>query len=381
LINDLSEKCYNLVTSPWYTDRWPGIMPIQKQGHTEFNTLHGGWRYSTSIGGPVTGKHADVCVVDDPVKPSDADASSASTGAMVQKATAWLGTSMASRAFDKAKFVNVLVMQRITSFDPCAEMLQRKGVVHLNIPALFDPGKAYVTPFGRDPRTEVDQPMGTATNLTRANFDAMAARMGGWSSPGAQAQLQQNPHPKGGRVFKSSTFRTFETIAYPLRKGFNVISIDANFKNADEASDIGLVRIGALLPKLRVYSARSERGGLIETIAMLKQELLEGGPASAILIEDKANGSAIIELLRRKHSNIVAIIPLESKDARAHATNVYYEGAAVEHAIDMRGMGCKEFQSMLEVYPGGLKRDVIDALITGAAVLREQGPDSVEEGR
>lgn len=369
LINDLSEKTYKLVTSPWYTERWPGVMPPGRQGHTEFSTAHGGWRYSTSIGGPITGKHADACIVDDPVKPSDADANSADTGAMVKKATTWLGSSMASRSFDKAKFVNVLVMQRITEYDPCADMLKREGVVHLNIPALFNPRTAFVTPFGRDPRTEIDEPMGTATNLTRANFDAMARRMGGWDSPAAQAQLQQNPHPPGGRVFKAANWIRCESIAYPLTKTFNIITVDANFKNAEDASDIAVCRIGALLPKVRIYSARSERGGIIEAIQMIKEEIKEGGRPSAILIEDKANGSGIIQLLKLKLGNVIGVIPTESKDARAHAVNVYYEGKAIEHCNDMRGMGAATLEHMLEAYPGGLKRDVVDAISQGVMYL------------
>jgi phage terminase large subunit-like protein len=166
-------------------------------------------------------------------------------------------------------------------------------------------------------------------------------------------------------VFKSSNFLHCESVAYPLARAFNIISVDANFKNAEDASDIALVRLGSALPKIRVYAARSERGGLIEAIAMIKQEIKEGGRPSAILIEDKANGSAIIELLRKKIGNVVAILPKESKDARAHATNVYYEGRAIEHCNDMRGMGREAFEKMLEAYPGGLKRDIIDALAQG----------------
>jgi phage terminase large subunit-like protein len=98
---------------------------------------------------------------------------------------------------------------------------------------------------------------------------------------------------------------------------------------------------------------------------MVQQEIKEGGRPSAILIEDKANGSGIIQLLRQKLGNVIGIIPTESKDARAHAINVYYQGKAIEHCTDMRGMGCQAFEHMLEVYPGGLKRDVIDALTQG----------------
>jgi phage terminase large subunit-like protein len=362
LATGLAEKHYDLVTSPWYSDRWRA-MPPGRQGVTEFHTAARGWRYTTSIGGAITGQHADFLIIDDPVKPSDADASAAETSAAVKKAVEWLGSSAASRAFDKANFVNVLVMQRITEFDPSEEMLKRPGVVHLNIPALYEPTRAYSTPYGKDPRTREGEQLGTTTNTTKENFDALAARMGGWTSPTAEAQLQQRPSPKGGLMFKDENFGKFDILAHPLIKSFNVISVDANFKKSDESSDIGIVRVGSNLPKLRVYATYSERGGFTRTLELIEEELRAGGRTNAILIEDKANGSALIEILRKKFSNVVALIPLESKEARAQAANVYYEAHSVEHCLQMRGgMGLAQFERFLSVFPRGLKKDVVDAL-------------------
>jgi phage terminase large subunit-like protein len=375
--NAAAEKHYKLVTDPWYTQRWPHVMPIGRQGVTEFETRAKGWRYTTSIGGPLTSKHADVLVVDDPVKPSDADASAADTGAMVKKAVNWLGGTAGSRSYDKTNFVNVMVMQRITEYDPSQRMLERPGVVHLMFPALFEPERACVTPFGADRRIVKGEAISpTSKNASEEAYNAEAAKHGGWHSPTAVAQLQQRPSPPGGLMFKEHNFGKFLSGAYPVLKSFNVISVDANFKNADDASDIGIVRAGATLPKMRVYAAYSERGGFDYTLKMIDREIKEGGRPSAFLIEDKANGTAIIEQMRKKYPNVVALIPTESKMARAHAANIYYEGRATDHATDMRGMGITAFEHALSTFPRGLKKDVIDALTQALLYLASKDQEA-----
>lgn len=378
LADGLAREHYQLVTSPWYTERWPTVMPRTAQGFTHFRTNASGWRFATTIGGAMTGKHADLMVIDDPVKPGDADASAAITGANVQKAVEWLGATAGSRTFDKLNFVTVLVMQRLTEFDPSERMLIREGVVHLMFPALFEVARRCITPWGGDPRTIEGEPMGTGTNLTLAAFSATAkGKFGGWNTPLASAQLQQRPSPPGGLMFRTENFIHFDNILKPL-KGFWVLSVDANFRNSDEASDIGIAIIGSELPKMRIYGAWSERGGFIRTIELIKQIIRRYGRPGAILIEARANGDAIIETLiqREKFPNVIALEPHASKEARAQAANVYYESKSIEHARNLDGLTLAELEHYLETFPRGRKKDIVDAIAQGVIYLASKDIDA-----
>lgn len=364
--HDLAEQTFKLVSSAWYVERWGQVLRPGPQAIGDFETLAGGFRFSTSVGGPLTGKHAHFLGADDPIKPAGVDSLSSEISADVLFANNWWMNTAGSRALDKSKFVRAIIMQRIHESDPSAQMIEG-GAVHIMFPALFEVDRKCVTQWGCDPRTYDGEPIMLTGRLSKAAFDAEAKRLGGWEGPVATAQLQQRPAPKGGVLFKDHTFGHFASIAYPLNRTFSIISVDANFKKAEEASDIGICRIGASLPKIRVYAAYSERGGFMRAIELIEQEIKDGGPPTAILIEDKANGSAIIEILRtvKRLPNVIALCPLESKEARAHAANVYYEAACVEHATDMRGMGLAPFEQLLSTFPRGKKKDIVDALTQG----------------
>ncbi len=384
---ELAAKCFELVTSEWYRERWPGVMPPGNQAVTHFQTAHGGWRYSTTIGGPIIGKHCNAIVVDDPVKPQDTDASAAETSARCAAAGEWLGAASASRAFDKARLVTVLVMQRLTELDPSARLLERPGCVHLMLPAEFEPERVSRTPFGGDRRTEPGELLAYTPNLNAASLAKFAAANGGKNSPVYAAQMQQRPSPPGGLMFKTEHFRHFELVTKPLKGGapkpFWVISVDANFKKSDESSDVGIVLLGSELPKLRLYGAYSARVGWSGTIELLREIIRYYGRPNAILIEDKANGTALIEELvnRYRLPNVIGLDPIASKEARAQAIVPYYEAHSIEHCSQLADapgprLELTEFEHLLETFPRGRRRDVVDALSQGLMWLAARDQDA-----
>lgn len=73
---DLAEKlardCRSVMSSEWYRKTFATRLSAQKQSVQEFVTLKQGNRMATSVGGVLTGRGADLIIIDDPLKPEEA---------------------------------------------------------------------------------------------------------------------------------------------------------------------------------------------------------------------------------------------------------------------------------------------------------------------
>lgn len=377
--------CRDLVRSQWYRERWGDILhPVNSRKEGEYWTRAGGLRFSTSIGGKGTGRHFHGAFVDDPIKPLSVETVNEDIGAQVRTANSWMQTVMPSRTIDARTYVTCIVMQRIHEEDPTGKALEQKlpdgtrSYECLALPARYDPDTHCTTSVGGDWRTTRDE-MLEPKRFPREAEDKRAAGMGGWDGPVASAQLQQAPAPPGGLVFKNETFGQFAASSLPCHKTFLTLSVDANFKEGEVSSDCGITVAGSSLEagaRLYVYHAQSTNVGFIGLLSLVERLLKDWPGIAAILIEDKANGPALIEMLRQKHYNVIAVDPKTSKVARAHAANVLYQARSVYHNQEMAEIAW--FEKALSTYPRGKKKDVVDALSQQLLYLA-QGDDAARD--
>jgi hypothetical protein len=365
-----AQHCKELVRSRWYTDRWGSMLDPQKSRQIGlYFTRAGGFRFSTSIGGKGTGRHGHMFVVDDPVKPPPEDSALAGDVTReIVKANGWLKSVAASRTTDARTYAQILVMQRLAETDPTAGLLANKTdrTCHLYLPSKFDPENPCRTAVGGDWRTVKGEPL-APLRFSSETEDRRAAKMGGWEGPIASAQLQQQPAPPGGLIFKKATFKRFKQATQPIGKCFSVLSVDCNFKKNPINSDVGLTVEGITSTgQILTYWWGSEQLGYVETRARVL-ELVKVWRPKAILIEDKANGSAIIDELRDTYrlGNVIGPAPDTTKESRAHASNVAYQAGMVYHNEEAMGGGSlstvDDFEGALAKFPRGMKKDVIDA--------------------
>ena len=118
----LSNDFRLLVNSPWYQSLFPN-MRISRMKNTEFEvvTTHNGYRLGGSIDGSVTGRGADVIIIDDPMKPMDALSDSK------RQRVIDLFNASYTRLNNKQSGAMILVMQRLHTDDP-AGTSQRSSV-------------------------------------------------------------------------------------------------------------------------------------------------------------------------------------------------------------------------------------------------------------
>ena len=108
LADKLSRDCRRIVTADWYQKLFPTRLSPRHQAVPEFETTVQGCRIATSVGGVLTGRGADVIIIDDPLKPEEA-----LSQAQRQAANEWYDHTLYSRLNDKLSGAIVLVMHRL----------------------------------------------------------------------------------------------------------------------------------------------------------------------------------------------------------------------------------------------------------------------------
>jgi Protein of unknwon function (DUF3008) len=157
----------------------------------ETMTTARGYRYATSVHGTLTGRGADLIVLDDPQKPDEAlsEAHRKSVGD-------WFDTTLLTRLDSKSTGAVVLVMQRVHEDDLAGRLLEKGGWHHLKVAAIAEMDEQI--PIGRH-RTYKRK----AGDVIDPNGDSLEALMAMKQSMGElfiSAQYQQEPIPLAGRA-------------------------------------------------------------------------------------------------------------------------------------------------------------------------------------
>jgi hypothetical protein len=113
-----------VMSSDWYRRVFPKTK-ISREKDTQYETMTTarGYRYATSLGGTLTGRGADLIVLDDPQKPEEA-----LSEAHRNSAGQWFDTTLLSRLDSKSKGAVVIVMQRLHEDDLAGRLFAKGGL-------------------------------------------------------------------------------------------------------------------------------------------------------------------------------------------------------------------------------------------------------------
>ena len=103
------------------------------------------------------------------------------------------------------------------------------------------------------------------------------------------------------------------------------MSVDATFKKTETADRVAIIVTGLYRDSVYYWKIINKRMGFVETLDKLKAILKEIPTIDELVIEDKANGSAIIDTLRYADGvpPIVGVNPLGGKYSRAQAVSPF----------------------------------------------------------
>lgn len=127
-----SRDCRLILEAPWYLRIFPNtrINP-RKNTETEITTTANGYRYTTSIGGALTGRGADLIIIDDPIKAGDAE-----SDLERRRANDWFDSVLYSRLDNKKTGSIVVAMHRLHEYDLAGHLIERGGFEVLTMPAI-----------------------------------------------------------------------------------------------------------------------------------------------------------------------------------------------------------------------------------------------------
>jgi len=380
-----SVKCRRLIESPWYQSRWGHVFSLTSDQNAKmrFDNNRSGYRLSTSVGGSVTGEGGDRIVCDDPHKVDEVE-----SDASRKSALDWWDVAMSTRVNDPKTSAMVIVMQRCHQRDLSGHLLEKGNFEHLCLPAEYE-GPGRTTSIGYfDPRTELGELL-WPERFGPKEIEEAKINLGSYASAG---QLQQRPSPAGGGIFKRHSFRywqprganlppilvrmsdgtmrSIEAIEAPQRVDEQIQSWDCSFKDL-QTSDyvVGQVwaRFGGMFLLGDQVRARMDCPATLQAIRGLSQNW----PGTvAKLIEDKANGSAVIQMLGHEIPGLLPVNPQGGKVARAQAIAPLVEAGNVYLPHPDYAPWVSDFIEECVQFPNGTYDDQVDAMTQ--ALLRWQ---------
>lgn len=304
---------------------------------------HTGGMISTGIGGSITGEGADLMIIDDPVK-NRQEAESVTYRNRVWEE--WEST-LSTRLHKGASVI--VIMTRWHEDDLIGRMLENSPYdwTRLRLPTIAEDDNDLL---GRKKGEALAPQLGYDEEWARNKKVEVGERT--WAS-----LYQQRPAPATGAIFKRDWI--IKVDAPPLKFDDSVISWDFAFKGTDESDFVvGQVWIkkGADFYMIDQVRKRMDFSDSIKAVKRLKDKYPY---CRKIIIEDKANGPAIINVLKRTISGIIPITPRESKEARAHAVTPYYEASNIHYVKTVPNLD--EHIEELISFPNSQNDDSVDA--------------------
>ena len=187
------------------------------------------------------------------------------------------------------------------------------------------------------------------------------------------ALYQQSPRKLGGNIFKDKGIRYYWPKDLPEKFERIILSWDMTFKDSKKSDFVvGQVwgKHGAncyLLEQVR------ERMGFTATKAAFEAQAKRWPGASRKLIEDKANGPAVIDALKATVPGLIAVEPDGSKEARAHAITADWEAGNIWVPHPDSAAWVKEFIDEVTGFPTAANDDQVDGMTQAIRDLRSRG--------
>ena len=379
-----SVKCRRLIESPWYQERWGDRYRLagDQNQKNRFENSATGYRVVVPMSSG-TGERGDYVVVDDPHSVDQA-----LSDAERRSGVDWWNTSMSTRLNNLNTGHKIVIQQRLHEADLTGDLLVRGGYELLCLPAEFELDHRCSTSIGwTDPRTISGQLL-WPERITQAHLNDLKVTLGSYHYAG---QYQQRPSPAGGGMLKAHWWRYWQprgshlppvpvkladgtveerqAVELPVQFDQQIQSWDMAFKDT-EKSDYVVGQVHAAYGADR-YILDQVRGRMDLPATLLAVRRLSAHWPNVVLklVEDKANGPAVIQSLQHEITGFVEVNPEGGKVSRAAAASPQLESGNWYLPHPMLASWVEEFIGECATFPAGAYDDQVDAWSQGAKRL------------
>jgi len=352
-------KSRRVITSPDYMElilesNPDFAMEGDQNTKSRYDNTQGGSRLTSSLKGSTTGEGGDIIVIDDPLSAKDA-----SSEVKRQEVLDWWDQVMSTRLNDSKTGSYIIIMQRLHSRDLVGYILKREKEDwdHLCLPAEYEGMNRVRSSLGDvDPRKKIGDLLWEA-RFDRIAIDKMKRSL---SIYGASGQLQQNPVPRQGAMFKVGEMKLEDDIPSEIIRSIR-------YWDKAGTEDGGKRTAGVLMHELKggtffIESVVTGQWAVENREANIKSTAIADGYSVKIWVEQepgsggKESAEATIKNLRG--FSVEAEKPTGEKDVRAEPFAIQ---VAKGNVSLLRASWNNRYIDELRFFPKGEFADQVDA--------------------
>ncbi|WP_203289842.1 phage terminase large subunit [Metabacillus sp. cB07] len=304
---------------------------------------HRGGVISRGILSGVTGQGADLMVIDDPIKTREEADSQVARNKIWGE---WID-SFSSRLHPGA--IVIVIMTRWHEDDLIGRFLNEEYGEPLPWHVINLPLEA------EDNNDVLGREIGEPLWPERYGHDFIKIRKQ-MSSSSFNSLYQGRPTSQEGNMIKREWWQKYTTLPLIQHK---IMSVDAAFKDSETSDYVSIQVWGKSEVNAYLIDKNKARMDFPTTLKNIMDMKAKHPDISGIFIEDKANGSAIISMLRNKIGGIIPVNPQGGKVARVNAIADYIRAGNVWIPKDKPWID--EFIEEFAAFPRGKHDDDVDS--------------------
>lgn len=354
LSNEFAFEMRRLMQTRWYRSVFPNVhIDTKKASVDEIKTTRGGYRLSTSVGGSLTGRGADLIVIDDPIKAGDALSQT-----VMASAKDWYSNTVSSRLNNQKTGKIVVVAQRLQPEDLPGHLASLGGWEELVLPMVA----------WKDQDIElredywITRPAGHLLHEDRFGEEEIRRLRSEMTEQDFEAQYNQRPLPPGGALFKLQWLKRYNARP-PVHEIQGIFqSWDTAYEVA-EGNDYSVCSTWALCGKryflLDIFRERLQFPELER--AVYKQR--EKWNANLVIVENAGSGISLYQNIRIRTQGLwmTTLKPSRSKQDRASQQSPKFERGEVY--VPHQAPWLKTFEDELVNFPHVKHDDQVDSVV------------------
>jgi predicted phage terminase large subunit-like protein len=349
-------KAKTLMDMPEYKEIFPTRLREDSQAAGKWETEQGGEYYAAGVGSAITGRGADLLIIDDPHSEQDALNVDA-----LERAHEWYTSGPRQRLQPGGAIV--LVMTRWNTKDLTGSLLRESGNLKsdkwelIEFPAILPSGKPVWPEFWK-----LEELEGVKASISLQKWNA---------------QWMQNPTSEEGAIIKREWWRKWERDFIPPLQHV-IQSYDTAFMKKETADYSAITTWGVFYnnedsgPQLILLDAIKDRFEFPELRRIAYQQYQYWQPET-VLVEAKASGLPLTYELRKMGIPVINYTPSKGNDKHTRVNSVapLFESGQIWAPVD------KEFaQEVIEecaAFPYGDHDDLVDSMTQAVMRFRQGG--------